>query len=272
MTIPLHSRRAANPRPFKTPSRSSSPRCSLALVTNFSHSSLRVFRDLRTLSFSGSQLSRVLSAVCALLRKKPGVHPSMVMPGSAGILFVPRKEGPANVPYLVRARRIPALRKRGAGWASPSPTKTANHGPRFLPLLVAPHRPLATSYISFISRAYEHQPRMSLVSPTYAKTGGWTPSGSKTLKLCLKCRRSDIFNFPPDISHFFTSNPLVRRAFTRRSSSGGGPFPPPSSVPSIHFLFSLFHFRLSPPHLFLPFSSAHPNSSPNSRPFPSTLR
>jgi len=102
---------------------------------------------------------------------------------------------------------MPALPECGAGWASPSPTKTANHGPRFSPLLVAAHWPLATSYISFISPTYEHQPRISPVSPTYAKTGGWTPSGSKTLKLCLKCRRADILDFSPDISHFFASDP-----------------------------------------------------------------
>jgi hypothetical protein len=203
MTIPLHSRPTANPRPFRTPPRFSSSRCSFALITNFAHSSLRVFRDLCTLSFSGSQLSRVFSAVCALFRKKPGVHPSIVMPGSAGIL-------PASVPDPVRSRRIPALCKHGAGWASPSPTKTANHGPRFSPSLVAARRPLATSYISFISPAYEHRPRISLVSPTYAKTGGWTPAGSKTLKLCLKCRRADIPDFSPDISHFLTSDPLSR--------------------------------------------------------------
>jgi len=101
---------------------------------------------------------------------------------------------------------MPALPECGAGWASPSPTKTANHGPRFSPLLVAAHWPL--HYISYISPAYEHRPRMSLVSPTYAKTGGWTPSGSKTLKLCLKCRRADIFDFSPSYSHFLTSDPL----------------------------------------------------------------
>ena len=59
----------------RTSLRSSSPPCSLALVTNSSHSSLRVFRHLRTLSFLGSQLSRVLPTGCALFRKKPGVHP-----------------------------------------------------------------------------------------------------------------------------------------------------------------------------------------------------
>ncbi len=63
----------------RTPPRSSSPRCSLALVTNSSHSSLRVFRHLRTLSFLGSQLSRVLPAGCALFRKKPVVHP-LILP------------------------------------------------------------------------------------------------------------------------------------------------------------------------------------------------
>jgi hypothetical protein len=48
--------------------------------------------------------------------------------------------------------------------------------------------------ISFISPPYEHQPRMSLVSPTYAKTGGCTSS--------QKCRRADIFDFPPYFTHF----------------------------------------------------------------------
>jgi hypothetical protein len=74
MTNPLHSRRTAKPSQFRSTPRSSSPRCSRALVTSFPHSPLGVFRDLHTLSFFGSQLSRVLSAVCALLRKKPGVH------------------------------------------------------------------------------------------------------------------------------------------------------------------------------------------------------
>jgi hypothetical protein len=49
------------------------------------------------------------------------------------------------------------------------------------------------SSISFISPAYEHQPRKSLVSPTYAKTGGCTPT--------QECRRADIFDFPPYFSH-----------------------------------------------------------------------
>ena len=57
------------------PPRSSSPRCPLALVANSSHSSLLVFRHLRTLSFLGSQLSRVLPASCALFRKKNGGTP-----------------------------------------------------------------------------------------------------------------------------------------------------------------------------------------------------
>src|SRR5258707_14529608 len=61
MTMPLHSRHIAKPCQYRTSPRSSFPRCSLAHVTNFSHSSLRVFRHLRTLSFFGSQLSRVLS-------------------------------------------------------------------------------------------------------------------------------------------------------------------------------------------------------------------
>jgi len=48
--------------------------------------------------------------------------------------------------------------------------------------------------ISCISPAYECQPCMSLVSPTYAKTGEYTPTP--------KCRRADIFDFSPYFSHF----------------------------------------------------------------------
>jgi len=149
-----------------------------------------VFIQLHTLSFSGSQLSRVLPAVCALFRKKPGVHPSMVKPGSAGIL-------PARTANGMLAGRMPALPAHGAGWASPSPTKTANHRPRFSSSLAAAHRPLATSLISFISPAYGHRPRMSLVSPICAKAGGCTPT--------RKCRRADIFDFSPYILHFSCS-------------------------------------------------------------------
>jgi len=70
--------------------------------------------------------------------------------------------------------------------------------------LFPPHSPLACpgrsrrghspSSISCISPAYELQPRMSLVSPTYAKTGGCTP--------VQKCRRADILDFSPYFSHF----------------------------------------------------------------------
>src|SRR5580704_2049700 len=129
MTIPLHSRRTAKLCQFRTSPRSSSPRCSPALVINFSHSSLHVFRDLRTLSFFGSQLSRVLPAVCALFRKKPGVHPYVVIP------------------------RLSTVDCR----------------------LSAVGQSRTTSSISFISPAYEHQPRIPFVSPTYAKTGGVYP-------------------------------------------------------------------------------------------------
>ena len=55
----------------------------------------------------------------------------------------------------------------------------------------------ATSLISLISPAYGHRPCKSLVSPTYAKTGGCTPT--------RKCRRADIFDFSPYILHFSCS-------------------------------------------------------------------
>src|ERR1700739_4275595 len=51
--------------------------------------------------------------------------------------------------------------------------------------------------ISFASPAYENLTRNSIVSPAYAKTGGYTPP--------QKCRRADIFDFSPDFSRFFTS-------------------------------------------------------------------
>jgi inosine/xanthosine triphosphatase len=176
MTIPLHSRRTAKLCQFRTPSRSCSPRCSLALVTNFSHSSLRVFRDLRTLSFSGSQLSRVLPAVCALLRKKLGVHPHVVIP-----------------------RLFPVDCRLSA---------------------VAVGQSRATSSISFISPAYEHQPRISFVSPTYAKTGGVYPT--------QKCRRADIRDFSPDILHFLALSVCEEPALA------------PLRRPIFYFPFSIF--------------------------------
>jgi len=178
--MPLHSRRTSKPCQFRTSPRFSSPRCSLALVTNFSHSSLRVFRDLRTLSFFGSQLSRALSALCALLPKKPGVH------------LYPESERRASPPKPQRRRAI-----------------------------------------SFISPTYEHQPRISLVSPTYAKTGGYAPT--------QKCRRADIRDFSPDISHFLALS-AGAKGRTRRSFSGGGP----PSFPPVFLRPSKFVLNLSP--------------------------
>ena len=129
------------------PPRSSSSRCSLALANNSSHSSLPVFSHLRTLSLFGSQLSPVLPTGCALFRKKPGVHPYVVIPR---LILLGRRARPLQ---LQRRRAIP-----------------------------------------FISPTYEHQPGMSLVSPTYAKTGECTPT--------QKCRRADIFDFSPYFSYF----------------------------------------------------------------------
>jgi hypothetical protein len=159
--MPLHSRHIAKPYQFRTSPRSSSPRCSFALVTNPSHSSLRVFRDLYTLSFFGSQLSRAPSALCALLRKKPGVH------------LYPEQTRRACPPKLQRRRAI-----------------------------------------SFISPRYEHEPRKSPVSPTYAKTGGVYPT--------QKCRRADILDFSPDISHFLAPS-AARRVLPAVALAEEGP-------------------------------------------------
>jgi len=48
---------------------------------------------------------------------------------------------------------------------------------------------------SFVSPTYKFSARNSFISPTYAKTGGCTST--------QKCRRADIFDFSPDIPHFF---------------------------------------------------------------------
>src|SRR6267143_3896252 len=133
------------------PPRFFSSRCSVALVSNSWYSSLPVFSHLRALSFPGSQLSRALPTGCALFRKKPWVHPYVVIP---------------RLILLGRRARPPQLQRRQA--------------------------------IPFISPAYEHQPGMSLVSPTYAKTGECTPT--------QKCRRADIFDFSPDISPFLAQS------------------------------------------------------------------
>ena len=70
----------------------------------------------------------------------------------------------------------------------------------------------SSSSISFVSPSCERQPRISLVSPTYAKTGGCTPT--------QKCRRADIFDFSPDISHFL--NFAFQYTLTRRARNGKG--------------------------------------------------
>jgi hypothetical protein len=102
--MPLHSRRPAKPCQCRTAPRSSPPAVH-SLLSPIFRIRLSVFSETCALfHFFGSQLSRVLSAVCALFRKKPEVHPYVVIPGSAGIL-------PASVPSRFRAGRMPALPK-----------------------------------------------------------------------------------------------------------------------------------------------------------------
>lgn len=81
-----------------------SPLCSLALVTDSSHSPLRVFSNLRTLSFSVSRLSRVLPAGCALFANKPGVHPLPLpfSPPFRGTLFSQVTTLPGRLPFIGR--------------------------------------------------------------------------------------------------------------------------------------------------------------------------
>jgi hypothetical protein len=78
----------------RTSPQSLSPLCAL-LAGNFSSSTPRVFKDLRTLPFLGSQVSLVLSRGCALFRWKPGVLPT-VLPiarrnfSAAGLAYPPQ--------------------------------------------------------------------------------------------------------------------------------------------------------------------------------------
>jgi len=65
-----------------TPLKMSARRHFLSLFSPSPLSALLFFNCLRTLSFSVSHLSRVLPTVCALFRKKPGVHP-LVLPLSS---------------------------------------------------------------------------------------------------------------------------------------------------------------------------------------------
>jgi hypothetical protein len=82
------------------PSKMSARRHFLSLFSQSPLSPLFLFNRLRTLSFSGSQLSRVLPTGCALFRKKPGVHP-LVIPIS--------KPSPTSIPQILRPSLHSAL-------------------------------------------------------------------------------------------------------------------------------------------------------------------
>jgi len=112
--------------------RSFSPPCSLALATNFAHSSLHVFRNLRTLSISVSHLSPIPLMNCALFHKKPGVHPLLLplspcFPGTPfsqmatpSALLSPTEppRGIANTPSLSPFPRSLTQKQGGRGsWA-----------------------------------------------------------------------------------------------------------------------------------------------------------
>jgi hypothetical protein len=189
---------------------------------------LRAFRNSLTRSVSTLARASLNPFLCYIL-PATGEGVPLVQPGSAGIL-------PASIPYLVRAGRMPALQRSKSGMgpsvglraSKPIPYKDSNlrirrHGPRFSPPLVAAHRPLATS-ISSISPAYELQPRMSLVSPTYAKTGGCSAA--------QKCRRADIFDFSPQFSHFACPErrPFGRTQGRHACATGRWPVSSPLSV------------------------------------------
>jgi len=74
-------------------------------------------------------------------------------------------------------------------------------------------RPIRRASEPFVSPTYQVSARNSLVSPTYAKTGGCIPT--------QKCRRADIFDFSPDISHFL---PLTGPEHNRgKEERGAGP-------------------------------------------------
>jgi hypothetical protein len=144
-------------------------------------------------------LSPLTPAVSTLARPSRNPFPCYLFPATGG-----------RVPlvYPERARRV--------------------NQPRLLTVdcrLLTFRESLATSSISFISPPYEHQPRISLVSPTYAKTGGWVSP--------QKCRRADIFDFSPDFSHFSSPEPGANRPsqpalFERRpyKTEEGGLKPP----------------------------------------------
>ena len=94
----------------------------------------------------------------------------------------------------------------------------------------------AISSISCISPAYKNSSRKFFLSPTYAKTGGGGTSSqisflrSRLIRpLIQKCRRADIFDFSPDISHFLV--PSGREAAC--PERGAKRLPSPLSLPTL---------------------------------------
>src|SRR5260370_16691411 len=102
---------------------------------------------------------------------------------------------PENLPSQI----IPTLARLSRKF-SHSRTYRVPGGGGYTGLFVRPTRFVSKSFVSPTSKI---PVRNSFVSPTYAKTGGWAPSGSKPLKLSLKCRRADIFVFSPYFLCFF---------------------------------------------------------------------
>ena len=114
-----------------------------------------------------------------------------VQPGSAGIL-------PASIRFLLRAGRMPALPKRGTGWAIRTDSGRAHplqktNGARISTCAVDPRSFSEAGYLLY----FPYIPTLAsyvLCFPYIRKNGGVHP--------CGKCRRADIFDFSPDISCF----------------------------------------------------------------------
>ena len=126
--------------------------------------SCNLFRDLRTLSFFGSQLSSVLPAACALFRKKGGYTPVTTRQGGAIFhfqlsIFAVSLLFPA---HTNRSRVSPFLplhtQKQGGGGM---PSQSSGHSPKNVGLSRAESRGApklqrrwAACYITAVLRGY----------------------------------------------------------------------------------------------------------------------
>jgi hypothetical protein len=159
MTIPLDFRRTAKPCPFKTFRYPATP-----AVSTLAHHSPNPFPCLSSRpQGGGSPWSNQLAPTSCLSRQRKGRQPFRILSGPAGCRRYSSTERDGPFGRTQGKQAHPLQRQQAADQAS------------WATVLSPTGRCAPATSISSISPAYEPQPRMSLVSPTYAKTGGVPP-------------------------------------------------------------------------------------------------